>query len=73
MSASLTLARIARTSGDARLAADRMEAAAALAREHARPQQLRDILTEWSDLLSALGDDAGAYRVSREALQLGRS
>ena len=50
-----------------------MESAATLAREHARPQQLRDILTEWSDVLSELGDDKGAYRLSREALQLGRS
>jgi DNA/RNA-binding domain of Phe-tRNA-synthetase-like protein len=49
-----------------------MEAAAALAREHARPQQLRDVLTEWSEILAELGDDKGAYRLSREALQLGR-
>ena len=73
VSASLTLARIARKAGDPKLAAERMEAAAGLAREHARPQQLRDILTEWSDVVSELGDDAAAYRLSREALRLGRS
>ena len=72
VSASLTLARIARKAGDPKLAAERMDGAATLAREHARPQQLRDILTEWSDVLSELGDDKGAYRLSREALQLGR-
>jgi transcriptional regulator with XRE-family HTH domain len=72
VSASITMARIARQAGDRALAATRMETAAALAREHARPQQLRDILTEWSDVLSELGDDKGAYRLSREALQLGR-
>jgi len=73
VSASLTLARIARKAADNKLAAQRMEAAAALAREHARPQQLRDVLTEWSELMSELGDDAAAYRLSREALRLGRS
>ena len=73
VSASLTLARIARRAGDSKLAAARMESAAALAREHARPQQLRDVLAEWSDVLSELGDDKGAFRLSREALQLGRS
>jgi transcriptional regulator with XRE-family HTH domain len=72
ISASLTLARIARTAGDLPAAARRLEAAANLAREHARPQQLRDILTEWSDVLSAMGDDKGAFRLSREALQLVR-
>jgi transcriptional regulator with XRE-family HTH domain len=73
VSATLTLARIARKAGDPKIAAERMEAAATLAREHARPQQLRDVLTEWSDVLSELGDDKGAYRLSREALHLGRS
>ena len=73
ISASLTLARIARTAGELPAAAGRMEAAANLAREHARPQQLRDILTEWSDVLSAMGDDKGAFQLSREALQLVRS
>jgi transcriptional regulator with XRE-family HTH domain len=72
VSASLTLARIARNAGDPKGAAERMESAAALAREHARPQQLRDVLTEWSEVLAELGDDKGAYRLSREALQLGR-
>jgi len=72
VSAALTLARIARATDQPELAAERMEAAAALAREHARPQQLRDVLTEWSEILAELGDDKGAYRLSREALQLGR-
>jgi transcriptional regulator with XRE-family HTH domain len=73
ISASLTLARIARAGGDLRAAAERMEGAANLAREHGRPQQLREILTEWSDVLSELGDDKGAFQLSREALQLVRS
>ena len=73
ISASITLARIARDGGDSALSAARLEAAAELARKHARPHQLREVLTEWSDVLSELGDDRGAYRLSREALQLGRS
>jgi len=72
ISASLTLARIARAAGELPAAAERMEAAANLARAHARPQQLREILTEWSDVLSAMGDDKGAFQLSREALQLVR-
>ena len=72
ISASLTLARISRKAGDRATAAERMEAAAALAREHARPQQLRDVLTEWSDVVAELGDDKAAFRISREALGLAR-
>jgi tetratricopeptide (TPR) repeat protein len=72
ISASLTLGRIARKAGDLQRAAERMEAAAALAREHARPQQLRDILSEWADILAELGDDKGAFQLSREALALNR-
>jgi tetratricopeptide (TPR) repeat protein len=68
ISAALLLARIARQGGDLEAAGARMERAAALAREHGRPQQLRDILTEWSEILADLGDVAGAYRLSREAL-----
>ncbi|HLX35632.1 MAG TPA: helix-turn-helix domain-containing protein [Candidatus Limnocylindrales bacterium] len=73
ISAALTLAEIARRGGDLSRASVRMEAAAALAREHGRPQQLRDVLTEWSEILAELGDDKGAYRLSREALALGKT
>jgi tetratricopeptide (TPR) repeat protein len=72
ISAGLTQARIARRRGDLALAAERMEAAAGLASEHARPQQQGDILTEWSEILAELGDVAGAYRLSREALEVVR-
>ena len=72
ISASLTRARISRASGNLPEAAQRMEAAADLAREHARPQQLRDILTEWSDVMAELGDDKAALRLSREALTVAR-
>jgi tetratricopeptide (TPR) repeat protein len=72
ISASLTLARISRRAGDLAKAAERMEAAAELARAHARPQQLRDVLTEWSDVMAELGDDRAAFRISREALEQAR-
>jgi transcriptional regulator with XRE-family HTH domain len=72
ISAALTSARVARARGDLSLAGQRMETAAGLAREHARPQQQGDILTEWSEILAELGDVAGAYRLSREALEVVR-
>jgi transcriptional regulator with XRE-family HTH domain len=71
-SAALTLARISRKAGNLAKSDEQMATAAALAREHARPQQLRDVLAEWSDVRSALGDDKGAYALSREALALAR-
>lgn len=72
ISAALTHARVARRRGDLALASERMEVAAGLAREHARPQQQGDVLTEWSEVLAELGDVAGAYRLSREALEVVR-
>ncbi len=72
ISAALTHARVARRRGDLAVAAQRMETAAGLAREHARPQQQGDVLTEWSEILAELGDVGGAYRLSREALEVVR-
>jgi hypothetical protein len=51
-------------------AIEAFERAAALAREHGRVSQLREILTEWADLRAAQGDAPGAFLLSREALQL---
>jgi transcriptional regulator with XRE-family HTH domain len=73
ISAALTRARAFRQSGDGAAAAGALEAAAERAREHQRPSQLRDILTEWADVLAELGDAKSAYALSREALQLGRA
>ncbi len=69
ISALLTGARAARASGDVDNARDVLAAAAELARSGPRPR-LRDILTEWSELLAETGDHQGAYRLSREALGL---
>ncbi len=72
ISAGLTKARAMRRLGDLTGAAATLEVAADRAREHERPAQLRDVLTEWADLLAEMGDDRTAYQLSREALQLGR-
>lgn len=73
ISAALTRARAHRRSGDTSAAAAILEAAAALAREHQRPTQLRDVLAEWAEVEAERGDDKAAYRLSREALNLGRA
>jgi len=72
ISAALTLASITRRSGDLAHAATILEAASVRAREYARPRQLRDVLTEWAEVAAELGDNKTAYKLSREALQLGR-
>jgi transcriptional regulator with XRE-family HTH domain len=72
ISAAVTRAKAARSVGDNAEAAALLEAAASRAREHERPAQLRQVLAEWAEVLADLGDDKGAYRLSREALQLGR-
>jgi tetratricopeptide (TPR) repeat protein len=69
ISALLTGARAARASGDLASAGEVLATAAELARNGPRPR-LRDILTEWSELLAESGDHEGAYRLSREALAL---
>lgn len=71
ISAGLTLARASRRMGRTAEAAAALQTAAETARTYERVSQLRDILTEWADLLAETGDHAGAYELSREALQLG--
>jgi hypothetical protein len=73
ISARLTLARAHRALGQVDPAAVALEHAAKLAREHARPAQLREVLTEWADLRASLGDAGGAYQLSREVLELART
>ena len=60
-------ARVALNEIDA--AASSFGAAADAARRLKRPALLRRILTAWADLRAAQGDHAGAYALSREALQ----
>jgi tetratricopeptide (TPR) repeat protein len=70
VSSGLTLGRARARGGDPSAAIAAFEGAAALAREHGRVAQLREILTEWADLRAAEGDAKGAFELSREALQL---
>jgi len=67
--AQLTEARAARAHGDVRRAADILAAAVELARTGPRPR-LRELLSEWSELLAETGDHQRAYELSREALTL---
>jgi tetratricopeptide (TPR) repeat protein len=69
-SAGLTLGRARARGGDPTATIEAFEHAAALAREHGRVSQPREILTEWADLRAAQGDAPGAFLLSREALQL---
>lgn len=69
VTALLTEARAARRSGDVVRAADILATATGLARGGPRPR-LREILSEWSELLADAGDHARAYELSREALAL---
>ena len=71
ISASLTMARAARRTGDTELALASLAKASASARLYRRPAQLRDVLVEWADLLAETGKVAEAYELSREALSLG--
>ena len=72
VSASLTLARAQRRSGAWESAVATLEQGAAEAREHQRAAQLRDVLTEWADLLAERGETRRAYELTREALALDR-
>jgi len=65
----LTQARAKRLLGDTAAAAAILSDAAGLARSGPKPR-LRDILSEWSDLMAESGDVAKAYELSREALAL---
>ena len=65
----LTQARGKRLLGDTAEAASILGSAAELARSGPKPR-LRDILSEWSELMAESGDVAKAYELSREALAL---
>ena len=65
----LTQARAKRLLGDTAQAATILSDAAELARNGPKPR-LRDILSEWSELMAESGDVAKAYELSREALAL---
>jgi ATP/maltotriose-dependent transcriptional regulator MalT len=65
----LTQARARRLQGDTAQAAAILGSAAELARSGPKPR-LRDILSEWSELMAESGDVAKAYELSREALAL---
>jgi HTH-type transcriptional regulator, quorum sensing regulator NprR len=65
----LTQARAKRLLGDTAQAAAILGSAAELARSGPKPR-LRDILSEWSELMAESGDVAKAYELSREALAL---
>jgi HTH-type transcriptional regulator, quorum sensing regulator NprR len=65
----LTQARAHRLRRDTAQAAAVLEAAADLARSGPKPR-LREILSEWSELMADTGDVARAYELSREALAL---
>lgn len=73
ISAALTLARAYRHLGNHALAFATLEAAAERARRHARRAQLQTVLAEWAEVTAELGDIAGAYKLSQEALKAGRS
>ncbi len=71
ISAGLTLARARRRMGQLDDAIALLGETASKARQYDRPSQLRDVLTEWADVLAETGDLAGAYERSREALLVG--
>ena len=70
ISSGLTLARTRRRMGQLDEAIGLLDATAATARQYDRASQLRDVLTEWADVLAQTGDLAGAYQRSREALHV---
>jgi len=65
----LTQARAHRLRGDPAAASEVLSAAAELARGGPKPR-LREILSEWSELMAETGDVTRAYELSREALAL---
>src|SRR5215210_723261 len=69
LSARLTEARAARAQGDGKRAAGILAEAVELARTGPKPR-LRELLSEWSELLAETGDHQRAYELSREALAL---
>lgn len=69
--AGITIAKASRQIGRQDEALAALRAAADAAREYDRPSQLRDVLTVWAALLAEAGDHAGAYDLTREALQIG--
>ena len=72
ISALLLNARANRKGGASEAARVTLEQAASLAQEHGRRGELQLVLGELSDVLAELGDLAGAYAVSRRALDAGR-
>jgi len=66
----LTVARVARRTGDRERAVATLERAARVAEGGPAPR-LRQVLTEWGDLAAEGGDHATAYELSRRALALG--
>jgi tetratricopeptide (TPR) repeat protein len=72
ISALLLLARANRQTGATEAARAVLERASALAQEQGRRGELQLVLGELSDVLAELGDLAGAYAVSRRALDAGR-
>lgn len=72
ISALLLKARANRKAGANEAARLTLEQAASLAQEHGRRGELQLVLGELSDVLADLGDLAGAYAVSRRALDAGR-
>jgi transcriptional regulator with XRE-family HTH domain len=69
ISALLTEARAARSSGDRERAGEILGAAVELARGGPKAR-LRELLSAWSELLAEAGDHQRAYELSREALAL---
>lgn len=72
ISALLLAARANRKLGALEPARQTLERAAALAEDHGRRGETQQVLGELSDVLAELGDLAGAYAVSRRALDAGR-
>lgn len=72
MSAGRSLAKAQRAGGQLAEAIETLTATAEVAREAGRSAQLRDVLSDWADALAATGDLEGAYRLTREALELSR-
>lgn len=71
VSALTALAAVHAARGEAAAALEAYERAAGLAREIGRPRRLREVLTEWSDLLATQGRTDEALAVAREALHAG--
>jgi len=69
VAAMLTEARAARARKDNARAAEILAAVAALAKKGPKAR-LREVLTEWSELLAETGDLPAAYELSRQALAL---